>query len=404
MTTTLASCALRRSVLAGVLALLAGPLWAGCFGRMAIPPVVSSEGVTVRLQAPTATRVSVVGEFNHWDPQRDPLVGPSTRGIWTVTIRPPGRPVRYRFLVNEDYLLRDPNELATAPDPYDGTDSSLALSPPPFSPIAAPQGEEITPEALISAIASDPRPLPETKAALLNIATAAAGLPPRSILSMVHTVLLWGMEPRVLSVLIEPVATAHRQGSPVSLAVEAIEEGILKKVPPVTIQSAVRESLEAARTAQGVVDEAIRDGLKMDTRLSPGAAIEHMAHLLRRGTPLNVLTALTHMAVEAAAKRTMSVATLDQTLTALDRFRDVGMPFYLSLRVLEPAIGQGYAAEQYLVIEEAVVRAKRRRVTLEEIAGALETGIGAGRDLETIKRSVDRLAPGSRGGMGSRFF
>ncbi len=393
MTTAPPSRAVSLSLLPGLC------LAAGCLGRMAVPPVASPQGVTVTLDAPRAKRVSLVGEFNHWDPQRHLLVGPSATGLWTITLTPPawsGRPARYRFLVDEKDLLRDPGELATAPDPFGVQDSLLTLSPP-----AGPRQQELSAAALTSAIETDPRPLPTTRAALLSVAEVAADLPPAAVLSMVRGSLLWGVEPKILGILVEPVAAAKREGIPVGLAVGAIEEGVLKQVPVLTIQAVVRESLAAARTAKALVDEALRDGLVADPRLAVHDGVEHLATLIRSGVPSEVLRELLR---KGAGAKAVSLFAVDQTLSALDRFREVGMPFYLSLRVLGPALTQGYTAEQYETIERAVVRAKRRRVTLEEIAAALESGVSAGRDLDTIERAVDRLAPGSRGGMGSRFF
>ena len=55
------------------------------------------EGVTFRVWAPTAERVSVVGDFNHWDGRSHPMTIMGASGVWTLFIPglPPG--ALYRF-------------------------------------------------------------------------------------------------------------------------------------------------------------------------------------------------------------------------------------------------------------------------------------------------------------------
>jgi Glycogen recognition site of AMP-activated protein kinase len=78
------------------------------------------------LEAPRASRVSLVGEFNAWDPGITPLTRVGPRGIWTVTVSlPPGRHT-YAFMVDDTVWTLDPRAPA-AQDPDFGTPSSVVL-------------------------------------------------------------------------------------------------------------------------------------------------------------------------------------------------------------------------------------------------------------------------------------
>jgi hypothetical protein len=78
------------------------------------------------LDSPRAARVSLVGDFNGWDPEATPLVRDSSSGIWTATVPLlPGRHV-YAFMVDGTAWTLDPRA-ATAPDPDFGTPSSVVL-------------------------------------------------------------------------------------------------------------------------------------------------------------------------------------------------------------------------------------------------------------------------------------
>jgi len=78
-----------------------------------------------RLKAPGATRVSVAGTFNGWDPQADPLRGPDRNGVWSLVL--PLRPGRYRYLFVVDGVrwVTDPNAPASEADGFGGRNSLL---------------------------------------------------------------------------------------------------------------------------------------------------------------------------------------------------------------------------------------------------------------------------------------
>lgn len=72
--------------------------------------------------APQAASVSLVGDFNDWDPGRSPMQ--TAQGVWATAVRlAPGR-YRYAFLVNGVEWRADPGA-PTARDDEFGTPSSV---------------------------------------------------------------------------------------------------------------------------------------------------------------------------------------------------------------------------------------------------------------------------------------
>lgn len=72
--------------------------------------------------APQAASVSLVGDFNDWDPARAPMQ--TAQGVWATAVRlAPGR-YRYAFLVNGVEWRADPGA-PTAKDDEFGTPSSV---------------------------------------------------------------------------------------------------------------------------------------------------------------------------------------------------------------------------------------------------------------------------------------
>jgi hypothetical protein len=78
------------------------------------------------LDAPRASRVAVVGDFNAWDGTQTPLERDSVSGIWStlVDVRP-GRHV-YAFLIDGKLWMLDPNAPRTK-DPDYGTEQSVLI-------------------------------------------------------------------------------------------------------------------------------------------------------------------------------------------------------------------------------------------------------------------------------------
>ena len=86
--------------------------------------------VTVRLflEAPRASAVSVVGDWNGWDPSSQRLSDRNGDGVWEIEIRlEPGREYRYQFLVDGERWIPDPNAPLKVDDGFGGTDSVLHI-------------------------------------------------------------------------------------------------------------------------------------------------------------------------------------------------------------------------------------------------------------------------------------
>jgi len=76
------------------------------------------------LVAPQAASVSLVGDFNDWDPTRSPMQTAQGGGIWATTLPlAPGR-YRYAFLVNGVEWRADPGAPRARDDEF-GTPSSV---------------------------------------------------------------------------------------------------------------------------------------------------------------------------------------------------------------------------------------------------------------------------------------
>ncbi len=82
--------------------------------------------VTLELDMPDAAEVSVIGEFNNWTPDSDPMRKKGA-GRWSVTLLLPRGIYQYKFLVDRKTKIIDPSNDNNEPDGFGGLNSVLAV-------------------------------------------------------------------------------------------------------------------------------------------------------------------------------------------------------------------------------------------------------------------------------------
>lgn len=83
--------------------------------------------VRFSLAAPQARQVTLVGDFNAWSRDATTLLDSDGNGVWSVSIPlPPGR-YQYKFLVDGQRWVVDPDASAFQPDGFGGRNSLLSI-------------------------------------------------------------------------------------------------------------------------------------------------------------------------------------------------------------------------------------------------------------------------------------
>ena len=86
--------------------------------------------VQVVLRAPDAQHVSVVGDFNGWDPAADVMTRDPVSGLWSHSLAlRPGRHV-YAFVVDDSVWMRDPRSPEAADEDFGRPGSVLLVGQP----------------------------------------------------------------------------------------------------------------------------------------------------------------------------------------------------------------------------------------------------------------------------------
>lgn len=89
-----------------------------------------SEVITIHLMihVPEATTVSVVGDWNGWNPGADILTDPDGDGIWEIRLKlDKNNEYRYQFLINGRDWVPDPTSPLQVDDGFGGINSVLEI-------------------------------------------------------------------------------------------------------------------------------------------------------------------------------------------------------------------------------------------------------------------------------------
>jgi hypothetical protein len=94
----------------------------------AVATASAAQPVRFELVAPASSRVTVVGDFNDWDPRASPMVRAGAHGAWSLRLAlPPGR-YRYSYLVDGTRWVPDPSEPPTVGDDFDTPTSVITVT------------------------------------------------------------------------------------------------------------------------------------------------------------------------------------------------------------------------------------------------------------------------------------
>lgn len=94
--------------------------------RVAIAPAAAQQMTSFFFNADSASRVTIVGDFNDWDAEASPLQQMG-KGVWTITIPlAPGR-YQYTFVVDGTTWVADPVAPRTLEDDFGQPNSIITV-------------------------------------------------------------------------------------------------------------------------------------------------------------------------------------------------------------------------------------------------------------------------------------
>ena len=121
---------LRRALSWGAVPALAVLLLAAGFlakGRFELQDKFAAREVEVVFTAPQAASVTIVGDFNGWDPQRTQLVRSSHEGLWRARLKLAPGVYQYSFVLDGSDWVSDPLAKTALSDGFGGKNSVIIV-------------------------------------------------------------------------------------------------------------------------------------------------------------------------------------------------------------------------------------------------------------------------------------
>lgn len=87
----------------------------------------NTETIVFLLKNKHASRVSVIGSFNHWSPKGYQMRYDEKHGIWALPVRLPKGRYEYSFLLNGKIIIPDPRALIQKDDGFGNKNSLLIV-------------------------------------------------------------------------------------------------------------------------------------------------------------------------------------------------------------------------------------------------------------------------------------
>lgn len=121
---------LRRAISWAAVPALAVLLLAAGFlvkGRFQLQGQFATREVEVVFTAPQAASVTIVGDFNGWDPQRTRLVRSSHEGLWRARLKLTPGVYQYSFVLDGSEWVSDPLAKTVLADGFGGKNSVIIV-------------------------------------------------------------------------------------------------------------------------------------------------------------------------------------------------------------------------------------------------------------------------------------
>lgn len=96
-------------------------------GRFQLREQVAAREVEVVFSAPQAASVSVVGDFNSWNPERTRMVRVDHGGSWSALLKLPPGVHQYSFVIDGTTWVPDPGAKTTIDDGFGGRNSVIIV-------------------------------------------------------------------------------------------------------------------------------------------------------------------------------------------------------------------------------------------------------------------------------------
>ncbi len=282
---------LRRALSWGAVPVLVALLVVGGFlvkGRCQLQDRAAGRVVEIVFTAPQAASVTIVGDFNGWDPRRTQLIRASHDGLWRARLKLSPGVYQYSFVIDGSDWVGDPLAKSVLADGFGGTNSVIVVGGSEVrlrrrrlrvipttllgiallaGTLAAPVAGETTSRALERVVAKG-RFSPDEGARIQRAFAAArqAGVEERDALALVGSCIEGDFDALQALRMLSIAAQLALEKLPVEGFIAKVEEGVSKRIPADRVVHVAERRALMLNKAKLIINSLVLQGFSIDDR------------------------------------------------------------------------------------------------------------------------------------------
>lgn len=216
----------------------------------------------------------------------------------------------------------------------------------------------------------------EQKAALSKQASAAidTGIPAEDVAVIIKRGLSKNTDARALEEALGAATTARKKGLPVRPVLDRIEQGLAKGVPPARISAATKQLVVKLSSADALVDDLGRSGLKAREQREKGTAVHTVARALEKSIPEDAIRKIGQKILARGASLSRFAATVD----TMAFFVETGMSVAHASGLVHKAIDKGYSENEMFMMQKEMSDMMRDKSSMNDIRKNMEIMMSSG--------------------------
>jgi hypothetical protein len=177
---------------------------------------------------------------------------------------------------------------------------------------------------------------------------------------------------------LEVVAEAKRRDLPVEPVLDKVKEGLAKRVPPDRILSAASRVSRDLAAARDLIQQAERDGVRVENARARTEALEEVAEALGGGVSAQELEKLVRQ-VASSSRRAEGMSLLEEVVDATEDLASMGLAPPDAAATVAAALTQGLSRREIDRLPKGLARQLKHGGSPEEAARRLREEIRSGR-------------------------
>jgi len=216
----------------------------------------------------------------------------------------------------------------------------------------------------------------EGKITLFKRASEAVGtgIPASDVAVIIKRGVSRGTDGKALEETLGAAITAKEKGLPIRPVLDRIEQGLAKGVPPERIAAATKQLVVKLSTADAIVSNLGKSGLKSGEQSEKGPAVHTVARALEKSIPEDAINKLGRKSIAKGA----SLSRLSATIDTMAFFVEMGMNLDQASGLIMKAMDKGYSEGEMFMMQKEMSDMMRGKSNINDIMKNMDTMMNSG--------------------------